>query len=72
VNSGKSLPAASSGVLHFIRTTGLLVSSKFPRLDWEKLMAAKKEFAKIEKERGGDTEVNDPMVIASIHGEKSR
>ncbi len=50
VNPSKKLPAATHGVQHHIVTTGPPVSSKFRRLDGEKLAAAKAEFAAMERD----------------------
>jgi cleavage and polyadenylation specificity factor subunit 1 len=50
VNASKSLPAASTGVVHHIQTTGPPLSCRFRRLDGEKLQAAKAEFSQLEKE----------------------
>ncbi len=50
VNPSKILPAATHGVQHHIVTRGPPVSSKFRRLDGEKLAAAKAEFATLERD----------------------
>ncbi len=50
VNPSKILPAATHGVQHHIVTRGPPVSSKFCRLDREKLAADKAEFATLERD----------------------
>ena len=50
VNPSKVLPASTHGVQHHIVTKGPPVSSKFRRLDGEKLAAAKAEFAALERD----------------------
>jgi len=50
VNSSKSLPAASTGVLHHIQTKGPPLACRFRRLDGVKLQAARAEFMQLEKE----------------------
>jgi hypothetical protein len=49
-NGSKVLPPSSHGVEHFIATKGPPISSKFRRLDAEKLQAAKAEFEQLERE----------------------
>jgi len=50
VNPSKQLPQPSHGVEHHIETTGPPVAAKYRRLDAERLAAAKKEFADLEKQ----------------------
>ena len=50
VNPSKNLPAPIHEVRHHIETTGRPVAAKYRRLDPEKLQAAKKEFAEMEKQ----------------------
>ncbi len=52
VNTSKTLPSlpATSDVFHHIKTSGLPISSKFRRLDEDKLRAAKLEFEQLERD----------------------
>ena len=50
VNPSKQLPTPSHTVEHHIETTGRPVAAKYRRLDSERLAAAKKEFAELEKQ----------------------
>jgi hypothetical protein len=50
VNPSKRLPATSHGVEHHLQTSGLPIASPFHRLDLEKLMAPKAEFALLEQD----------------------
>jgi hypothetical protein len=50
VNVSQRLPETRHGVVHHLVTTGPPVSSKFRRLDSEKLAAAKAEFAQLERD----------------------
>jgi hypothetical protein len=50
VNVSQRLPETKHGVVHHLVTTGPPVSSKFRRLDSEKLAAAKAEFAQLERD----------------------
>jgi hypothetical protein len=49
-NASKVLPPSSHGVEHFISMKGPPITSKFRRLDAEKLQAAKAEFEQLERE----------------------
>jgi hypothetical protein len=66
VNPSKQLPILpeTTDVLHHIKTSGPPISSKFRRLDGEKLAAAKAEFAQLEKEgivRRSDSPWSSPL-----------
>jgi hypothetical protein len=50
LNPSKDLPAVIQNVEHHIETEGRLVAAKYCRLDPVKLAAAKKEFAKMERQ----------------------
>jgi hypothetical protein len=50
VNQSKVLPQVTHNVEHIIETTGRPVSSKYRRLDPERLAAAKAEFAELEQQ----------------------
>jgi len=50
VNPSKQLPQPSHSVEHHIETTGQPVAAKYRRLDPERLAAAKKEFAELERQ----------------------
>jgi hypothetical protein len=49
-NASKVLPVGTHGVEHFIVKSGPPITSKFCRLDLEKLSAAKADFDKMEAE----------------------
>ena len=50
VNPSKVLPTPSHDVVHFLQTSGPPITSKFRRLDGEKLTAARAEFLQLEKD----------------------
>ena len=50
LNVSKVLPVATHGVCHHLVTTGPPISSKFRRLDGEKLTAARQEFNQLERD----------------------
>jgi hypothetical protein len=50
VNVAKTLPAVTHNMEHFIETTGRPASSKYRRPDPDCLVAAKAEFAELEKQ----------------------
>jgi len=50
LNTSKQLPPAIHNVQHVIETTGRPISSRYRRLDPQKLAAAKKEFEELEKQ----------------------
>ncbi len=50
VNAAQSLPALRHDVVHFIRTSGPPIASRFQRLEGAKLEAARKEFEAMERE----------------------
>ena len=50
LNKSKVLPTPSHRVQHFLVTEGRPVTAKYRRLDNERLEAAKKEFAELEKQ----------------------
>jgi hypothetical protein len=67
VNPSKQLPILPEtiDVLHHIKTSGPPISSKFRRLDGEKLAAAKAEFAQLEKE--GIVRCSDSPWSSALH-----
>ena len=50
VNAAKSLPAATTGVVHHIQTSGPPLSCRFCRLDGVKLETARAEFLQLERD----------------------
>ncbi len=67
VNTSKTLPPlpATNDVFHHIQTSGLPISSKFHRLDEEKLRDAKLEFEQLE--RDGIVRRSDSPWASSLH-----
>jgi hypothetical protein len=74
VNPSQQLPELpdSTDVLHHIKTSGLPISSKFRRLDSEKLSATKAEFAKLERDgiiRRSDRPWSSPLhMVRKAYG----
>ena len=50
LNASKVLPEPTHGVFHHLETEGRPVTAKYRRLDQERLAAARKEFADLEKQ----------------------
>ena len=64
VNAAKSLPAATTGVVHHIQTSGPPLSCRFRRLDGVKLEAARAEFLQLERDgivRRSDSPWSSPL-----------